>query len=146
MKNKLINMSPARFARSGVVAGAAVACGYWISQILATNFVSGAFMNTSSVIAGALLFVPFAILFVLHLFKPLSKTAAMLGLGSFCVFTAAMAYQCEPGLPHYLSLVRYAFSVSTVLGLAGVVVDANRCRRVFRTHGQRQNSPEDFVI
>ena len=144
MKNKLIPLAPASFTRPGIVAAAAVVCGYWLSQILATDFVSAAEMGESSRIVGALSFGLFGILFVLHMIKPLSKAAAILGLCSFGAFTTAMAYQCVPDIPHSLasakyfflvtSIIRYVFSVSTVLGLAGVALDTHRCWHMFRTH------------
>jgi hypothetical protein len=144
MKDQLSHLNPAWSTGPGAVAAAAVACGYWVSQILETNLVSSAEMGNSSMIPGALCFGIFGVLFVMHLFKPLSKAAAILGLASFGVFTIAMAYQCLPHIAHYLSvgaylrsirLTSYAFSASTVLGLAGVAMDAAGLWRVFRGHG-----------
>jgi len=119
-------------AKAGIITAISVAAGYWVSQILATYFVSGAGMGRSSVIAGAICFAVFAALFVLHLLNPWSKVAAMLGLGSFCVFTISIAYLCAPGLDRYVPLARTAFFISTALGLAGVALDVERCWRLCR--------------
>ncbi|HUA65067.1 MAG TPA: hypothetical protein VME24_04415 [Alphaproteobacteria bacterium] len=133
MKNKLMWKHPDCFIRSGVVAAAALACGYWASQICATYFVSEAEMRTSSWNVAALSLGAFALLFVIHLLRPWSKTAAILGFCSFAAFVALIWYDTSPVIIGYAFSVWLVILISTVSGLVGMALDANRCRHLMRT-------------
>ncbi|HTV42088.1 MAG TPA: hypothetical protein VMF08_16075 [Candidatus Sulfotelmatobacter sp.] len=122
---KALSKSPFdSLTRPGPVAAPAKISGYWISQMLAVYFVGGAIIGLSSKIAGALFFGLFAVLFVLHLFKPWSKTAAILGLLSFCAFTAMIAGMSSPWFVVHAPSVELMVLVSAGLALWGVAVDA----------------------
>ena len=118
MKNKVVSGPSKMGVVSGIVTAISVAAGFWVLQILATYFVC------------AVCFAGFAVFFVLHLLGPWSKAAALLGLGSFCVFTISMAYLCVHDSGDYIPLARSAFIISVVLGLAGIALDIERCWRV----------------
>ncbi|HTV42089.1 MAG TPA: hypothetical protein VMF08_16080 [Candidatus Sulfotelmatobacter sp.] len=150
MKTKLIHLKPAWFTRSGIVAAAAIACGYWTSQILATWFVGAAEVGYPSWTLAALCLCAFVVLFLAHLLKPWSKTAAIFGLCSFAAFVGLMWQYTRPvvspeidrRLPSAMSVVL----ICTVFGVAGMAFDAARCWRVFRTHDQSKKLPADFAI
>ncbi|HUA64406.1 MAG TPA: hypothetical protein VME24_01065 [Alphaproteobacteria bacterium] len=110
--------------KPGGIEAAAIVGGYWISQMLASYFVSSAVMGTASKAAGAVFFGQFAVLFVLRLIGPLSRTAAILGLCSFGAFTATMAYLSGPWFAENIPSVELMILISTVLALLGVTVDA----------------------
>ena len=130
MKNKAVSGPPKEGASAGIVTAISVAVGFWVLQILAMYFVSGAAMRRASVMAGAICFAGFATFFILHLLNPWSKAAALLGLGSFCVFTISVAYLRAPHPGHYTPLTRSALIISAVLGLAGIALDIERCWRL----------------
>lgn len=123
---KLLNLSPPWFAGSGIIAAMAMIGGFWISQMLASYFVSGAVMGTASKIAGAVFFGLFTVLFVLHLCRPWSRTAAMLGMGSFGAFTVTMAYLSGDGIAGYAPSVELLILLSAGLALLGIAVDVVR--------------------
>lgn len=114
----------ARRNKPGGVAASAMMGGYWVAQMLASYFVSGAIMGTSSKMAGALFFGLFAVLFVLHLFKPWSKAAAILGLCSLGAFTVMMAYLSGPGIAARALPVELMILISASLALLGITADA----------------------
>jgi hypothetical protein len=124
MKDKLAETSPGWSTRPGIIMAATVIGGYWTSQMLASYFVSGAVMGVSSMMTGLLCFVLFAVLFVLHLFKPWSRTAAILGLCSFGAFTAMIAYLSGPGVAAYAPSMELMILISAGLGMLGIAVDA----------------------
>ena len=151
MKNKLINLNPAWFTRPGIVAAAAIVCGYWTSQILATWYIGDAeAAGQPSWSVAALCFGAFVVLFLAHLLRPWSKTAAIFGLCSLAAFVGLMWYDSSPVVS--LEMERYIPSgtsvilISTVFGVAGMAADATRCWRVFRIHHQGKNLPADFAI
>lgn len=133
MKNKLICKHPGWFARTGFVTAAAVACGYWVSQIYATYFVSQAEMRMSSWNVAALCLGAFVILFVVHVLGPWSKTAAIFGLCSFAAFAALVWYDTGPVIIGYALRVWLVMLISTVFGAAGLALDAKRCWHLMRT-------------
>ncbi|HEV2330335.1 MAG TPA: hypothetical protein VGY56_16255 [Verrucomicrobiae bacterium] len=121
---------PGWCARTGVVTAAAVACGYWASQIYATYFVGEAQMRMSSWIVAALCLGAFLILFVVRVFRPWSKAAAILGLCSFAAFVGLIWYDTGPVLLGYAMPVWAVILISTVFGVAGVALDVERCWRL----------------
>ncbi|HEX3627006.1 MAG TPA: hypothetical protein VH280_16475 [Verrucomicrobiae bacterium] len=150
MKSKFTSLNPAGFVRPGFVAAAAVACGYWASQILATYYVSEAETGTNpSWTVAAVCFGAFVVLFMLHMLKPWSKTAAIFGLCSLAVFVARMwdessplmSYKLERHLPSAITVIL----ISTLFGVAGMALDTNRCWRIFSNPDLSQNSPRQAL-
>ena len=113
-----------RSPRPGPVVTAAMIIGYWISQMFASYFVSGAVIGISSKTAAALSFGLFAILFVLRSLGPWSRTAAILGLCSFVAFTAMIAGMFSPWFVAYAPSVELMILISAGLTLWGTAVDA----------------------
>lgn len=132
MKNKVISKSPDWSATSGIVVAVVGAASFWISEIYAAYFVSGAEMGSASKGAGALCLGLFGALFVAHLFRPWSKAAAILGLVSLAVYAGFVAYQASPCLVFikYLPSFKSALLTATALGVAGIGFDIERCWRL----------------
>ncbi|HUA64407.1 MAG TPA: hypothetical protein VME24_01070 [Alphaproteobacteria bacterium] len=133
MKETFIDRKSGLFARSGTVAVAVVTCGYWASQIYATYFVSEAQMRCFSWNVAALCLGAFVTFFVIHLLRPWSKAAAILGLCSFAAFVGLIWYDTGPVIIGYSLPVWLVLLISTVFGVAGMALEANRCRHLLRT-------------
>jgi len=142
MKEASVNRNSGFFARSGIVAGAAIVCGYWASQILAAFSLTMPGMEEPTINFRVLFFSVFGALFILHLFKPWSKGAAILGVCSLAIYTALRWYDTVAWLPGIRVLSKYVPSaetvllMTTVLGVAGIALDAWRCWHLMRRHGQ----------
>jgi hypothetical protein len=134
MKNNLLGKHPEWFARTGIVTAAAVATGYWVLQILAAFFVSGAELRLESWNAAALCLGGFVILFVVHLLRPWSKTAAIFGLCSLALLLGLLLYDTKVGLIPYYPSANWVILISTIFGVGGMALDANRCRHLFQRH------------
>jgi hypothetical protein len=134
MKKNIVEGMLARFPRRGLVAFAAVACIYWIFQIAATYYVSMAqALRHSSWTVAALYLGGFAVLFVLHLLRPWSRAAAILGLLTLALYTGLIWYYTSAILYiTYIPSAKWVIAVCTIMGLSGIALDANRCRRLAR--------------
>lgn len=130
MKNELVSERLGDSAKPDIVRIIAVALGFWVSQSLAWYFFSGSLMKAETSLAGALSVGVFTLFFILHLCRPWSKAAAILGLCSVGVFAGCVEYISSPVFKPGVQLVEIVVLVSVALALAGLLLDVEKCRQL----------------
>lgn len=119
--------TPAKPSMAQIIA---LACAFWISQSLAWYLFSGFLMSGRGGLLGPLSAGVFTVFFILHLFRPWSKAAAILGLCSVGVFTGFIEYVKSPTLVHSFTSAEFAALFSVALAFAGWLLDAGKCWRL----------------
>jgi hypothetical protein len=131
MKNTWISNLTLGCARPARLTVVSVAFAYWVSQMLASYFVGGAILGLNSKLAAFLCLCLFGSLFAVHFIRPCSKSAAILGLCCFGTFMAALGYLSALGPAIYVPTATALIGIPTLLGVAGIVWDVERCREVW---------------
>ena len=125
--------------KPGIITGIAVACGFWISQIIACNLASGSIIHTLPKLAGVAAMAAFVLFFAFRMFRSGSRLPAILGL---CSLGGLMLLVLSVTWVNFNFQVQHAgmfMLLSLGLGFAGIVLDVERCWRLVagtKTHGQ----------
>lgn len=131
MKNTWISHLTRGCARPARLTVVAVSFAYWASQMLASYFVGGAILGINSKLAALLCLCLFGSLFAVHFIRPCSKMAAILGLCCFGTFIAALGYLSCLGSAIYVPSATALIGIPTLLGVAGIACDVERCRAIW---------------
>lgn len=127
MKYELVQHKTTGPIKPGTPAAVAMICGFWTSQSLAAYFVAGS-MGGSDSKAVALSLVVFTLFFLLHVFGPWSKLAAILGVSSVGVMVALVMYLHAPVYDMRIPSTGSLLLLSAGLSFAGVMLDAEKYR------------------
>lgn len=115
--------------KPGTNAAYAMICGFWISQMLALYFVSGAVCGMDSKASGALFLGVFGVFLVLHSFRPWSKLAVVFGTCSVAVLARFFLYLHGTGYNPQAPSAREIIILAGGFAIAGVMLDAEKYRQ-----------------
>jgi hypothetical protein len=125
MKSKFINQQLSELTHPKLSIAIALACGFWVSQLLAWAFV-GTVLGTLPNITGVLSLDTLVVFFIIRVLYARSRLPSILGLCSSGVLVSLFAY-----LSYFLSrsveVTELYLLLAFGLAFVGIVIDVKRC-------------------
>jgi hypothetical protein len=126
--------------KPGAIGAIALACGFWISQIIACNLVSSSMLGFLPKLAGIAALAAFALFFAARMLHSGSRWPAIFGLCSLGELMMLVSSATRVNYGFQMQPAGMFVLLSLALGFAGIALDVERCWRPVanaRTTGQR---------